>query len=52
MLWSMWTYTGALGKLKIRNEKTTLGFRIFKLWQILKRFAGTFHKALTLKLGA
>ena len=32
-------------------EKATLGFRIYKIWQILKRFAGTFHRAQTLKLG-
>ena len=31
-------------------EKATLGFRIYKIWQILKRFAGTFHRAQTLKL--
>ena len=24
-------------------EKTSLGFRIYKIWQILKHFAGTFH---------
>ena len=27
-----------------------LGFRIYKIWQILKRFAGTFRRAQTLKL--
>ena len=32
-------------------EKATLGFRIYKIWQILKRFAGTFCRAQTLKLG-
>ena len=32
-------------------EKATLGFRIYKIWQILKRFVGTFHRAQTLKLG-
>ena len=32
-------------------EKATLGFRIYKIWQILKRFAGTFRQAQTLKLG-
>ena len=32
-------------------EKATLGFRIQKIWQILKRFAGTFHRAQTQKLG-
>ena len=32
-------------------EKATLGFRIYKIWQILKRFAGTFHRAQNLKLG-
>ena len=32
-------------------EKATLGFRIYKIWQILKRFAGTFRRAQTLKLG-
>ena len=32
-------------------QKTTLGFRMYKIWQIFKRFAGTFHRARTLKLG-
>ena len=32
-------------------EKETLGFRIYKIWQILKHFAGTFRQAQTLKLG-
>ena len=32
-------------------EKATLGFCIYKIWQILKRFAGTFRRAQTLKLG-
>ena len=32
-------------------EKATLGFRIYIIWQILKRFAGTFRRAQTLKLG-
>ena len=32
-------------------EKATLGFGIYKLWQILKHFAGTFRPAQTLKLG-
>ena len=32
-------------------EKATLGFRIYKIWQILKHFTGTFHRAQTLKLG-
>ena len=32
-------------------EKATLGFRIYKTWQILKRLAGTFHRSQTLKLG-
>ena len=32
-------------------EKATLGFRLYKIWQNLKRFAGTFHQAQTLKLG-
>ena len=32
-------------------EKATLGFHIYKMWQILKCFAGTFHRAQTLKLG-
>ena len=32
-------------------DKATLGFRIYKIWQILNRFAGTFHRAQTLKLG-
>ena len=33
-----------------KMEKATLGFRIYKIWQI-KRFAGTFRRAQTLKLG-
>ena len=33
-------------------EKATLGFRlVYKIWQILKRFTGTFCRARTLKLG-
>ena len=32
-------------------EKATLGFCIYEIWQILKRFAGTFHRAQTLKFG-
>ena len=32
-------------------EKATLGFHIYKIWQILKRFDGTFRRAQTLKLG-
>ena len=32
-------------------EKAILGFRIYKIWQILKHFAGTFCQAQTLKLG-
>ena len=36
--------------MKRKTEKETLGFCIYKLWQILKCFAGTFHRAQTLKL--
>ena len=32
-------------------EKKTLGFCIYKTWQILKRFAETFRRAQSLKLG-
>ena len=32
-------------------EKATLGFHTYKIWQILKRFTGTFRRAQTLKLG-
>ena len=32
-------------------KEATLGFHIYKIWQILKRFAGTFRQAQTLKLG-
>ena len=32
-------------------EKATLGFHIYKIWQILKRFAGTFRRVQTLKFG-
>ena len=31
-------------------EKATLDFRLYKIWQILKRFAGPFHQAQTLNL--
>ena len=31
-------------------EKATLGFLIYKIWQILKCFAGIFRRAQTLKL--
>ena len=30
---------------KLKNEKNYVGFRIPKIWQILKHFAGTFHQA-------
>ena len=32
-------------------EKATLGFRIYKIWQILKHFIGTFRWAQTMKIG-
>ena len=32
-------------------EKANLGFLIDKTWHILKRFAGTFRRAQTVKLG-
>ena len=35
----------------MKNGKATLGFHIYKTWQIFKRFAGTFRQAQTLKLG-
>ena len=28
-----------------------MGFRIYKIWQILKHFAGTFRRAQTFKIG-
>ena len=34
----------------MKNGKKTLDFRIYKICQILKRFAGTFRQAETLKL--
>ena len=34
----------------MKNEKNYMCFHIPKLWQILKRFAGTFRRAQTLKL--
>ena len=37
--------------MKQKMKKATLGFRVYKIWQILKHFAGTFHQAQTLKLG-
>ena len=33
----------------MKNEKNYVGFLISKVWQILKRFAGTFYQAQTLK---
>ena len=35
----------------MKNGKATLGFCIYKIWQILKRFTGTFRQAQTLNLG-
>ena len=35
----------------MKNEKNYVGFRILKVWQILKHFTGIFHQAETLKLG-
>ena len=32
-------------------EKATFGFRIYKIWQILKCYAGIFRQAQTLNLG-
>ena len=32
-------------------DKATLGFHMYKIWEILKRFTGTFRRAQTLKLG-
>ena len=37
--------------MKWKMEKATFGFCIYKLWQILKHFAGNFCWAQTLKLG-
>ena len=34
----------------MKNEKNYMGFRIPKVWQILKHFTGIFHWAQTLKL--
>ena len=31
---------------KWKMEKATLGFRIYKIWQILKHLVGSFHKDL------
>ena len=36
---------------KCKTEKATSGFHMYKIWQILKRFAGIFRQAQTLKLG-
>ena len=36
-------YTRALGLFEMYN--------VYKIWQFLKRFAGTFRRAQTLKLG-
>ena len=35
----------------MKNRKSNFGFLIYKIWQILKHFAGTFRPAQTLKLG-
>ena len=56
MPWTMSTWTRAFIRQKYkvaRNEKrgkATSGFCIYKIWQILKRFAGTFRRTQTLKL--
>ena len=55
MPWSMLT-EHSLGKkikysTKLKTEKATLGFCMYKIWQILKRLTGTFCRAQTLKLG-
>ena len=34
----------------MKNEQNYVGFLMSKVWQILKRFAGTFCQAQTLKL--
>ena len=36
---------------KCKTEKATSGFHMYKIWQILTRFAGIFRQAQTLKLG-
>ena len=35
----------------MKNGKINFGFSVYKMWQILKRFARTFRQAQTLKLG-
>ena len=35
---------------KMKNIKKCMGFLMSKVWQILKHFAGTFHREQTLKL--
>ena len=35
----------------MKNEKNYMGFHIPNVWQILKRFTGTFCRAQTPKLG-
>ena len=37
--------------MKQKTEKATLGFRIYKIWQILENFAEIFGWAQTLRLG-
>ena len=37
--------------MKLKTEKLTLGICMYKIWQILKCFTGTFRRAQTLKLG-
>ena len=50
MPWAMSSYIRAAGH-SLGKEKATLGFRIYKIWQILKRFGGAFHRTQTLKFG-
>ena len=45
---------GLCKKIKLhemKNGKRNFRFFIYKIWQILKRFTGTFRRAQTLKLG-
>ena len=49
MTWSMMSIDQGIHygkKINLQEmEKEPLGFRINKIWQILKHFAGTFHQA-------
>ena len=51
MPWSMSAFIREKNKVAgNEKQKKIVGFLIPKVWQILKRFAGTFRRAQTIKL--